>query len=289
MLHLQHSPPHFRSDFNAHEAVLQCFPGAVVQLMNVLTFALASLIYHRAYFQEHLPKNHPLRRTLFWTQNVGANCVVSLDFGRGEQLCATGVPPHVAIAKRVEESNKRVEELPNVLKAIIHEEFEARAADTGSITRDHLQNFGEHLFERIRGELLPAQPNRPDHAANDDAREQQFQTWAVDGILRRVPQDFSFPTKITARNLFNLYCLGDPEQHISPFRVLEPKDFVANKERKRLSDMKSLMQPIRRSLESRNRWTELPSVADVAKMWDDASQVIAIPEVSDRRARASHA
>lgn len=274
-------PPHFRPGFNAQAAVLQCFPKAAVQLMNVLTFALASLIFNRAYFEEHLPADHPLRFTLFWTQNIGSNMEVALDFGRDEQLCATGVPPHIAIARRVEESNKRVDELPNLLKVIIHDEFEARAADTGCITRDHLQNFGQQLFERIRDELQTPAAGEREERNPDEREEQRFQTWVVDGILRRVPPGFKFPTKITTCNLFNLYCLGDPERRICPFRLLESKDFVSNKERKRLSDMRTLMRPLRRYLESVNCWREQPGVLDVSAMWERAMHVIAIPEMSD--------
>ncbi len=76
--------------------------------------------------------------------------------------------------------------------------------------------------------------------------------------MRRVPEDFKFDTKLPSRILFELYCLGDLNTQIGPYRYFETKDFARQNERSRLSDMLALMRPAKAALEQRQQWVDRP-------------------------------
>jgi hypothetical protein len=118
----------------------------------------------------------------------------------------------------------------------------------------------------------------PLQAGHREDGQQGFRTWNVNGVIRRVPADFELPTKIPSKHLFLLYCAGDLDQGICPYRKLTTVDLIARKQQKRLSDMKALLQPIVDDLERKGHWNDRPTVEEAASMWSEAQSVIAVPE-----------
>ena len=88
------------------------------------------------------------------------------------------------------------------------------------------------------------------------------------------------PTKLTPKVLFELYCLGDRKKHIQPFRKLTPFDFegrdakISRNQKKRLSDMLSLMAPVKASLKEQAEWIKNPTIEQVHAMWEKGAAAI---------------
>jgi hypothetical protein len=281
--------PHFDIvDEVVMAAMQQCFPGAPKQLEGVLLNCLASLVYHRAYLRDNLAKTHPLFKAMVFTQGFMDSLAgrVALAFPH-DKITPTGVPPHVTIQRDVREVKQMLEGLPGAVRTAVKTELEERAVDAGSITRSALEGIIEATMGRLqaalKGQLLQQQlpPQQPEALAVDG----EFQMWMVGGTMRRVPQDFKFDTQLPARTLFQLYCLGDRNAHIGPYRNLETKDFVTKNEKSRHSDMMALMRPVEAALKQQQRWEARPTLDQVNDNWERVHGVVAVAERTDKNRR----
>jgi hypothetical protein len=269
--------PHFDIvDESVVAATRECFPGAPVEFGCVLIHCLASLVHHREYLRAHLNENHPLFKSVVFTQGYVDKLAgrVALAFPT-DKVTPTGVPPHVSIQRQLRNVERIVEEVPVRVREALAAEFEQRALDAGSITRANLEEMLQSMMGRLEASLKPQQPQQPQQA-EVRAVNGQFQTWMVNGEMRRVPTDFKFDTTLSARTLFQLYCLGDQNTHIGPYRNLETRDFTTTEQKKRLSDMFALMRPVENALKERQEWQRQPTLEQVNGMWASAEGVIAV-------------
>ncbi len=269
--------PHFEAlDETVMAAVHSCFPDAPVQFEGVLVHCLASLVYHGDYLRKNLPKEHPLFKSAVFTHGFVDSLAgrVALSFAN-DKISPTGIPPHVSIQRQLREVKDVVEILPGRVREAISAEFEQRAIDSGSLTRTVMQEMLEGMMGRLQESLL-RQPVQELGQAQPRDVDGQFQTWMVAGELRRVPEDFKFDTTLPARTMFQLYCLGDQNTHIGPYRQLETRDFVSAEQKKRLSDMFALIRPVESALKQQQRWQQRPSLDQVNDMWQAAEGVVAV-------------
>jgi hypothetical protein len=271
--------PHFdRVDEGVVAAVRECFPGAPLEFECVLVHCLASLVFQREYLRTHLSESHPLFKSVVFTQGYVDKLAhrVALAFPT-DKITPTGVPPHVSIQRQLRKVEQIVEEVPTRVRAALAAEFEQRALDAGSITRANLEEMLQSMMGRLEASLKPQEPQRPLQQAEAREVDGQFQTWMVNGEMRRVPADFKFDTTLPARTLFQLYCLGDQNTHIGPYRNLETRDFISVEQKKRLSDLFALMRPVENVLKERQEWHRQPTLEQVNEMWAAAEGVIAVP------------
>lgn len=273
--------PHFdQVDATVLHAAESCFPHMPRAMLPVLVPCLASLVYHFDWFLRELPESHPLFKSVPFTQGIVRSLQgrVALQFDK-DTVTPTGIPPHVSIQTQMRLVHNAVDALPGKMREAIAAEFEKRALDQGSITRSALEEMFAGAMTELKAALLPqaAPPPQPVVVENTGAP----QTWLVDGRVRRAPRDFAFNTKLSAQNLFQLYCRGDQEARVGPYRRFESCDFVDQKQRKRLSDMQALMGPIARALKQRKVWRDDPTVDQVNEMWDVGSEIIAVARTTD--------
>lgn len=276
--------PHFDVvDDSVHAAVRDAFPGALESFESVLVACLASLIYHREWFREHLPKDHPLFASPAFARGIVDHFEgrVALVFPT-DTITPTGIPPTVSIQRELRETREIVQGLPGAVKNAIHEEMEQRSIDAGTLSRDAVVEILAGLEARLLNSLLRrVEPNvniAVDGDNNRDHNQPAFRLFLVRGRHRRVPEDFKFDTKISSSTLWQLYCLGNRELEIGPYRNLEGVDLVEPKQRSILSDMHALMGTVKRWLEDRNQWIQDPSAMQVEEMWTEGSRAIRIPE-----------
>jgi hypothetical protein len=242
----------------------------------VLIQCLASLIFHREFLRTNLVPDHRLFKSVLFSQRIVDDLAarVACSFAN-DKITATGIPPHISIQRELVEVKKIVADIPTRVRAAIAEEFEQRAIDSGSITRNTMEQMFESMVVRLQGSLVPQQPAA---AANAEAPVQggQFQTWMVYGQLRRVPEDFNFDTTLPTQTLFQLYCLGDQNTRIGPYRKLESTDLPDLRQKKRLSDMFALLRPVETALKKQKQWTSSPTIEQVNEMWELGAPIIAV-------------
>jgi hypothetical protein len=243
------------------------------------------LVFHSNFLEQSLSRGHAFRQGIFMTQGVAAElrALVSLDFGAVEQLQATGVPPHVVIGKELKRARTALEELPRRMQAMLHQELEGRAADAGTLTRSVVEEIVQRVVSQAT--LVAREPAIVAPPVNQEVHE--FRMWQDAGGFRRIPPEWpKFPTTITTKSLFQLYCLGDKSTGVGPYRLLESRDFVhgeqpfIRKQRSRISDMHRLMMPMRDELKAQGAWHDRPTVDQVEAMWNAACHVIHVPDTS---------
>lgn len=281
--------PHFDNiDDDVLLAVRDCFHGAANTLIGVLIPCFASLVFHAPRFRETLPKQHAIFSTRVFAQGYAQQFAhrVSLKWDN-DIITPTGIPPQVSILCEVKQLKETVQNLnstlPLKLQDIIHAELEQRAVDSRSVTRTVIEQIVGDAVAQLR-----AFQQQPDGVVSrsvaSPAPVVPFQMWMVNGRLRRAPEAFDFNTAVPAETLFQLYCLGNQETRIGPYRNFESGDFTTSKQKKRLSDMKALMSPVVNFLKGSGRWVANPNVQQVNEMWEEGKDVIAV-EASTQHGR----
>jgi hypothetical protein len=108
-------PPHFASGTPLTTAEWEdILPGYSTwypqKFRQVLPFLFASLIYHRAWIEATFPREHPIFSMRVWTSGLmgrKAGSVLSGCMQNGDSgLVATGVPPHLVLANKIEQVRK---------------------------------------------------------------------------------------------------------------------------------------------------------------------------------------
>ena len=270
--------PHFDVvDDTVLRAVKACFPGAPKAMEAVLVQCLASLTFHRDFLRRNLVPEHPLFKSVLFTQRIVDELAhkVALSFAN-DTITPTGIPPHVSIQRELVEVKKIVVEIPTRVRAAIAEEFEQRAVDSGSITRNTLEQMLESMMVRLQNSLVPQEPVAVAGNAEAPAQGGRFQTWMVDGQLRRVPENFNFDTTLPTQTMFQLYCLGDRNSHIGPYRNLDSTDLPDQRQKKRLSDMFALLRPVETALKRQKQWQINPTIEQVNEMWELGAPIIEV-------------
>jgi hypothetical protein len=87
---------------------------------------------------------------------------------------------------------------------------------------------------------------------------------------------------VPAEKLFALWCLGDKEKRIGPFKNFDREDMPTISAKKRLSDVRNLMDRIVKKAKSEDKWVANPTVAQVNEMFASAADVL---EVSEQTAK----
>jgi len=172
-----------------------------------------------------------------------------------------------------------VAEVPALVRQAVHDELEQRAFEAGTVARDVIEKIvgdlgakmSEQLAQRLGGQGVPAQQDGGHLGLPDGGRTR---TWLVNGKMCRVPENFTFDTKLPAERLWELYCLGDAAKQIGPYSHLETLDLTSTKQKKRLSDMQALLEPVKRALTERNLWIRNPTIPQVHEMWREGERAI---------------
>ena len=110
-------PPHFdNSVVLSHEDWIDIVPGYLDlpnRFRTALPFLLASLVYHTDWLQANLSDNHPLFNSRYWRNTWHMKLKPHVLVGLGKcpvtHLQATGIPPHLVIAGRLQKVEEQLE------------------------------------------------------------------------------------------------------------------------------------------------------------------------------------
>lgn len=280
-------PPHFNVvDDDVYEATNLVFPGAAVEIRGVLVMCLASLVYHREYFRANLEKDHPIFKTVLFTQGIAdrLGARVALKF-ENDLMTPTGVPPLTKILGQVERLSAQTANLPEVLRTAIHDEFEQRQFDAGNITRDAVQGMMDALTTRLIAAVSLSSGAQPGAELAQEVPHDHLRFpghwWG--GKRHPVPEGFVLDTKVTAPKLFQLYVLGDQSTNIEPYRFITANDVLGKQAKARVSDMQALMLPVVESLKKQNKWFPKPTVAEANMMWESGNAAIVCAETTPNK------
>ena len=259
-------PPHFSQevlnilDNQFWNEIVAGYDNYPESFQTAFPFLLASVIHHEKFLRDNLPRQHPL-----WNEGVFSRNK-HIEFLRGKTLLgigvckatgmkASGIPPHLAIANQLreltatisaleEKFNNRLNSLDQLLPTTIASEVCSTLRQNfvvdgvAPITiRDIDGRLSSHQSS-IRSmimELIDANRNASIAASVTVPLEHSSTWWKTwnwhDGLLMHfVPKDWSFPTGITVKNLWDLWYHGNRSDGIRPYRLINKKLDVRKKD-----------------------------------------------------------
>ncbi|OWZ02720.1 hypothetical protein PHMEG_00025674 [Phytophthora megakarya] len=214
-------------------------------------FFLASLFYHESFLRESLPETHPIFLARVFTHNpqldmCRSGTVLCIGLSGEQQLKCTGIPPHLSIARELNEVKSQLGALETSItqwKCEMNDDLPGKIAlKVGDYIRESFNVAGvapvtirdiDTRMEKLRDEItacmrgLITQP-----VLQSDTNEQEnyspvdWQSWDWrDGLLPHpVPVDWEFPTRINMKTLWDLWNYGDRSRRIRPYRYLASID-----------------------------------------------------------------
>ena len=170
-------------------------------------------------------------------------------------------------------------------------------ADAGVPTRSVMEEIVAKQLALFRDSFAPVVAAPPAAAAPPPPAPVAVPLFVVNGRMCRAPGDFTFPSgsiffffvlsdcdvsereiQVTAERMFSLYCLGDVEKKIGPFRSFQRNDMPNKTTKKRVSDMHGLMGRLEKKLKNDGEWIDNPTVAQVNSMYELAKVVLELDE-----------
>ena len=121
-------PPHFMPEANDiltsdfWNDIMPGYDSKPSGFKTILPYLLASLLYHEEFLRKELPSSNPIFRCRVFTQTETSlsalRPLIILGVGRCPYtgMQATGIPPHLAIASKVEALVKKIEVIENKLE-----------------------------------------------------------------------------------------------------------------------------------------------------------------------------
>ncbi|KAG7357686.1 hypothetical protein IV203_002374 [Nitzschia inconspicua] len=101
------------------------------------------------------------------------------------------------------------------------------------------------------------------------------------GRIHPVPQDFTFPNSCS-QIAWQYWMCGDRQKRYPPLRNLSRDDMPSKNMRKRLSDLRYLMQLVEKRVEEQGKWIANPSIEQSNEMFEVGKDVLDISVVSEK-------
>ena len=242
----------------------ECYP---LGFKTTLPFLLASLFHHEAYLRSAMSPNHPLFSAPVFTRNskldmlrTKENIVTGIGMCPSTGMKATGIPPHLAIARTLKEltdsMERRFDEIKNELAEIrdnlptticnllsteLRENFVISGVAPFTIRDfDSRMNTIEASFRATMNELLDARQFPVNEVSNvqiDNQTGERLETWWRqwdwrDGKLCHfVPQSWRFPANITLKAVYDLWHFGNRNEGIRPYKKLQLKVDISDRDK----------------------------------------------------------
>ena len=225
-----------------------------------IPYLLASLAYHKDYLKTKLHARHPLFHQPIWTTGM-LNRLHSRVTLNGTNMKATGVPPHIMIQSQICEVKENVTALRDVLVDVIMKlpkdvttelltHFQINGAtpissqqfnDFVSQLESTLNSRDANIIQQLRSfrRELESTQNEPEQNNN----QVQSRSWTWGGKIRKVPEDFIFPTG-NLKLISDLWWEGYPERGICPLRFLTNHDLEKKNKQVYLSKARRVIETI---------------------------------------------
>jgi hypothetical protein len=254
-------PPHFREEAKEIltedflETIMPGYKGKAPGFKRCIPYFLASIIYHEDFLRDFLPEDHPLFRSRVFTQNshleeLRKHVVTGVGRCPHTSMTATGVPPHLVIAKQIEQLIKRIEsleakldekidvltkDLPNDVAARVSDKIRASFDINGVVPlhRGDLLDIFEQMTVTLREEIAGMETRLMNKQNGDQSNLEApprrggwgWRDFRQPGEEKEriVPVDFKLPRKATVFGMFGLWWNGDISTGIRPYRFINRK------------------------------------------------------------------
>ena len=248
-------PPQFNTATSAllsdefWRTILPNFDSLPTPFKSCLPYLLASVLYHEDFLRSKFPAAHSL-----WSAPVFANnpmydqlkrgLLLGVGYCEDTHMSATGIPPHLAIAKQVNDMieqfkgcRKEIDELkqlitgdlPRLVGDYIRGNFhvEGDALNVGDLDRRDA-GLKTYILELINGlkasnqavlDSHAQQRQGSGHAGHVQGSHDWWKTWDLDGLgnARYTPLQFQCPFALAAATMWRLWLFGNRSLGIRPY------------------------------------------------------------------------
>ena len=220
----------------------------------VVSYLLASLVYHRTWLKENLHTDHPLFQQSVWTSGIMDKVAPLVNSGTLDNpetgMTATGVPPYVKLASELAGVKRSLDTMKEGLstvadntakkvKEMMLEEFTVNGAVP--ISRSDVEAMFAELTSSVKSmvtDLTSTITQSSGHTtqvtieptvrrySGGDLLNNGYRMWTWNGMFHVVPYHFKLPTSVTLHSMFSLWLLGNPAEQIGPYRNIRPADLL---------------------------------------------------------------
>ncbi len=310
--------PHFVNEGEAliERAIQTCFVSLDALDNRVKMFCLASVVYHRKWLRDNLPKGHELFRSALFVSNgllekLALHVVCGLAEA-GDTITASGIPPHISHLGSLARVGSQIEQMSNslnaqmtsfvqhvdsacekvtqdVLRGLDERQIESHVTPTMHV-KDVFQSTGfEEMLAEMRKNLQSLSSSdlprmRPGNAAGGEmVPDTELQTFSWGGKVNRLlPESFRFPKKAQVREMWLLYMCGNAAEGIRPVRDVGFDHFCDLQTRKRASEFFKLMRVIEDYLREKEQFEDTSDVDAAMKMFDLGKESLNIPSKTEK-------
>ena len=256
-------PPHFDATItdyvseNEYREIVPCLAEYPVNFKQVVPFLVASVVHHREFLRGCLPQNHLIwKNPLFrkkYVDKLKDHVILCHDFCEKTRMNATGIPSFVRILQRVDAVCERVEKLETkydeLPKAVCSELTQIlKNAELQTVTHDDLNKLFKQYSDQNRADmekLLSTKCIATNSTTVSTPHSVSSATVSSSltkrGTLKRVSNDFQFPTQTNVKAIFDLWYEGIPAESITSFRFLEGEDLNSDSDRTYLCKAKKVL------------------------------------------------
>ena len=261
-------PPHFNPNTNilSVEEWEEILPGYITfypsTFRTVLSYLLASIVFHKDWLIRSLHNRHPLFNTPLWTSGILDRLASQVLAGNGRNstslLTATGIPPHILLANELAKVERKLEalrldlmerlnQLPDEIKTVMLQNFQVNGAlpITHSQVVTMISNLEQTILNAMQQQQVHFAAQSTSSSTLPSASEGRsgggYRTWTWKNRFHYVPQDFNFPTE-NMSNMWHLWWDGKVVERIAPYRKLQPYDLDNKNFRNRFIKARKVME-----------------------------------------------
>jgi len=234
--------------------ICPCYKDYPIGFQACLPYLLAQLVHHYDWLMAtdlsgnniNISASHPILLSRVFTSGtllrLRSAVIGNVTSGRCEQtgMTATGIPPHIDLARQLEEvkeENRRLRQRLEVHHDEIMTELPKRVTENiianiqiegvQQLSRNDLEGIMGTLFERyaLRGAAESAANTNASTVATVGAAVDEFRFWTWGGKIRPVPENWSFP-KGNVKAICDLFITGLPVLEIRPLRHVRCHDLA---------------------------------------------------------------
>lgn len=209
---------------------------------------------------------------------LSADVVCRLPSG-ADDVRVTGLPPHVAHLRALDEVRKEMSVFVSAIDAVGDrvtrdvlqglDERQVESHVTPTSLQQHIADaFSKAGLDKIVAKLSGGSGELPLIVPAVDDHIPALQTYMWGGKLGRLlPADFKLPVS-GPRDMWQLYIAGNPAQGIRPLRLISADHVCDKNVKKRFSDFKTLMGMIECKVQKEGQWSDLPTIATAEAMYE---------------------
>ena len=265
------------------EMIRTCFPKAPKTLYTILEMLLASLVYHYDYLVNFFPQNNSLFSfPLFADKDLFDRVrphVVCRHAKPADPMQATGCSNSCVLLAEARQGRIERQEIkeaqaniPQMVCDRFREVWEEKAAEMGHITMDSLTNILDNKFAEIAASMESRFGNVPVDVPEPALQEQPVRH-LYDGRLHVLPETYKLP-KGTPRAVWIDWVCGRANH--PALRDLQPIEFPAGS-RKRLSELRFVMEKAEAKVRDAGLWKDDMSVAEATAAFAEIDNMLGLP------------